>query len=90
MIRQPFFDDRTWQKFCSSREKRQLKEALNIPSENKVVIYTGRIVPEKGIKELLKAFENVENDNVTLLIIGSTGSSHGQRPDGFPGGTERS
>lgn len=58
-------------KKISDAEKRQLKEALNIPSENKVVIYTGRIVPEKGIKELLKAFENVEKDNVTLLIIGS-------------------
>ena len=58
-------------KQSSDIEKQELKEELGIPAENKIVIYTGRIVPEKGIKELLEAFENIEKDNVTLLIIGS-------------------
>lgn len=58
-------------KQSSDIEKQELKEELGIPAENKIVIYTGRIVPEKGIKELLESFENIEKDNVTLLIIGS-------------------
>lgn len=58
-------------KKSSEDEKKQLRDKLNIPILNKVIIYTGRIVPEKGIKELLKAFESIEKDNVTLLIIGS-------------------
>lgn len=58
-------------KVCSEEEKFELKRKLNIAPNNYVVIFTGRIVEEKGIKELLKAFDLVKNENVTLLIIGS-------------------
>ena len=52
-------------------ERKKLKESLNIPEENSVIIFTGRIVQEKGIKELLQAFSIIENKNVSLIIIGS-------------------
>ena len=52
-------------------EKIELKNKLNIPIKNKVIIFTGRIVQEKGIKELLLAYKNIVTKNVTLLIIGS-------------------
>ncbi len=58
-------------KVCSEEERIELKKKLNISPNNYVVIFTGRIVEEKGIKELVKAFELVKNENVTLLIIGS-------------------
>lgn len=56
---------------CSDTEKDQLRKDLSIPSENQVVIFIGRIVPEKGVKELLLAFEELASDKVTLMIIGS-------------------
>ncbi len=52
-------------------EKIELKRKLKIPQNDYVIIFTGRIVKEKGIKELLKAFELVKTKNVTLLVIGS-------------------
>lgn len=52
-------------------EKNKLKEKLNIPLQNKVILFIGRIVKEKGIKELLEAFELIKQKNATLLIIGS-------------------
>ena len=48
-----------------------MKNKLNIPEKNKVIIFTGRIVQEKGIKELLLAYQRLSTENVTLVIIGS-------------------
>lgn len=58
-------------KFCSEDEKIKLKHKLNIPLNDYVIIFTGRIIKEKGIKELLEAFELVKTKDVSLLIIGS-------------------
>lgn len=58
-------------KELNSKEKDELKKFLQIPKENKVIIYTGRIVKEKGVKELLKAFSAIKRSDLTLLIIGS-------------------
>lgn len=52
-------------------EKNNLKQKLNISIKNKIVLFIGRIVEEKGIKELIEAFNLIKNTNVTLLIIGS-------------------
>lgn len=58
-------------KKLQDNEKIELKKKLGIPVNNKVIIFTGRIVPEKGIKELLQAYQHVDIQDVTLLIIGS-------------------
>lgn len=56
---------------CSDIEKSALKKKLEISDTNKIILFVGRIVAEKGIKELLLAFERVQRDDVTLLVIGS-------------------
>lgn len=58
-------------KTISENEKAELRKELNIPLDNKVIIFTGRIVKEKGVKELLEAYLQLKNNNVTLLMIGS-------------------
>ena len=58
-------------KQSTEEEKIVLRKELGIGDDSKVVIFTGRIVEEKGLKELLQAFKLVKHDNVTLLIIGS-------------------
>lgn len=53
-------------------EKENLRRKLNIKPQQNVLIFTGRIVPEKGIKELLLALEAMNDNNIVLLVIGST------------------
>lgn len=50
-----------------------LKKKYNINREDFVFMYTGRVCPEKGILELVKAFKRVskEYDNIKLMIVGS-------------------
>lgn len=58
-------------KECSDAEKEELRTKLCIPEENKVVVFTGRIVADKGVRELLQAYERLVTENTTLMIIGS-------------------
>lgn len=58
----------------SNQEKENIKKKYNISSEEKVIIYTGRLMPEKGVKELIEAYIELskERENVVLLIAGGT------------------
>ncbi len=50
-----------------------LRVKYNIDSNKKILLYSGRLAPEKGVLELLKAFNLVLNDypNICLVIIGT-------------------
>lgn len=49
----------------------ELRKKYNINEEDFVFLYTGRIVPEKGVKELILAFNKISNSNkLKLLIVG--------------------
>lgn len=54
-----------------SDEKEDLKNKLGIKDEF-IFIYTGRLIPVKGVKELILAFNNLvtKKENVKLLIVG--------------------
>ena len=52
-------------------EKRKLKEKYGIKDNEKILLFTGRITPEKGVKELVESLKNVSNQNYKLLILGS-------------------
>lgn len=63
------------EKFSHVLDKKEmvaLKKKLNISDDKKVIVFVGRIVKEKGIKELLDAISMLKNKSVMLLIIGST------------------
>ena len=57
-------------------EKVTLREKLNIQPDNFVFVFVGRIVSDKGINELIKAFselqaaENNEPAGIKLLLVG--------------------
>lgn len=56
------------------KEKDILKENFNINKDEIVIMFTGRIIEEKGIKELIEAFKLICNDkNVKLMIVGNAG-----------------
>ena len=52
-------------------EKRKLKEKYGIKDNEKILLFTGRFTPEKGVKELVESLKNVSNQNYKLLILGS-------------------
>ena len=49
-----------------------LREQLGISNDDFVFVFSGRLVPEKGIKELLLAIKQIQHLNFKLLIIGSS------------------
>ena len=57
----------------SIAEKQQLKRSLEIQKEDFVFIFVGRIVGDKGIHELIRAFSKLSKDNkqIKLLLVGS-------------------
>ncbi len=52
----------------------ELKREFNIASDNFVFVFVGRLVKDKGIEELVKAFTLLEkkHSNVKLLLLGIT------------------
>ena len=60
----------------SETEKAALREKLNIQPDDFVFVFVGRIVSDKGINELIKAFselqtaENNELTSIKLLLVG--------------------
>ena len=59
-------------KFYPIENRNQIRREFNIPEDRKIILYTGRLVKEKGIDLLLKSFEMI-NERVTnfmFLFIG--------------------
>ena len=56
----------------SKKEKwsEEIRNEYDIPHNDRVLGFVGRIVPEKGINELLEAFMSLDSDNVSLFIVG--------------------
>lgn len=51
----------------------ELKNEYGLNSDDFVYLYTGRVCPEKGILELVRAFKRIakENKNAKLVVVGS-------------------
>lgn len=56
----------------SLSEKHHIRQSVSIALSAKIVIFVGRISPDKGIKELISAFHELlrMNYNVDLLLVG--------------------
>jgi glycosyltransferase involved in cell wall biosynthesis len=52
-----------------------LRAELDIPATDRVVVFVGRLVGDKGISELVTAFDSLVDANTTLLLVG------GEEPD---------
>ncbi len=52
-------------------EKNDLRNKYQIKENDKVLLFTGRIVEEKGIKELITALNKVKYENYKLLVVGA-------------------
>lgn len=60
-------------KKISEQEKVELRKKYNIEDDDVVILYSGRTIEEKGIKQLIQSFINLKNINKSkLLIVGSS------------------
>jgi len=61
--------------FCkdkmSEEQKSLLRKNLNILRQDFVFIFVGRLVGDKGLNELVKAFTKIKDHSVKLLLVGS-------------------
>ncbi|PKV50986.1 glycosyltransferase involved in cell wall biosynthesis [Aquimarina sp. MAR_2010_214] len=64
-----FFDPELY----SDEKSEVLSKKLGITRDDIVIIYAGRLVTDKGINELIQAFEKINKsvDNVKLLLVGT-------------------
>ena len=65
-------DIELFNKKLNDEEKNKIKKELKIDSNKKIILYAGRLVKEKGIKELLLALKNVKYENYVLLVVGGS------------------
>lgn len=49
----------------------EIRKKYEINYNDFVIIFTGRIVPEKGVLELLKSIEIIDRNNIKIMIVGS-------------------
>ena len=52
------------------KEIQEIKKKLKLSQDDIVILFTGRLVEEKGIKELIQAFNKLNNDKLKLIITG--------------------
>ncbi|KAA8826894.1 glycosyltransferase family 1 protein [Bifidobacterium tissieri] len=63
----------------SQSERAEIRSSLGFADADFVVMYCGRIIPEKGILELLDAIGAIDDDHVKLMIVGSSNFGPSER-----------
>jgi glycosyltransferase involved in cell wall biosynthesis len=62
--------------FRPSNEKLELRKRFNLPKNNKVILFVGNLIPDKGIMELVEAFSEIKKQfpGASLHLIGPSKS----------------
>lgn len=55
--------------------RQETRKKLGLKPDDFAILYCGRIVPEKGILELIQAFSRIQDPKVKLIVIGSSASA---------------
>lgn len=67
-------DVKKFNKELYKNESKQLRKKYNISTDEKVILFSGRLIPVKGIKELIIAFKKIDSKyKCKLLIVGNAG-----------------
>ncbi len=69
-------DNPKYSKEVSEGERQQLRNKLGIGPDQRVVLYVGRLEPNKGLQYLVDAFQRLKADNVILLFAGEGAEKH--------------
>lgn len=60
-----------------NQKRKALRESLGVSEEESLVLYCGRIIPEKGIRQLLECMELLQGQPIKLLLIGGAAFKNG-------------
>lgn len=60
-----------FKQILSEDESKKIREKYGIKDGDKVLLFTGRLTREKGIKEILLSLKKVKSENYKLLVVGS-------------------
>lgn len=62
----------------SEEAKNQLRDSLQIKEDNFVFVFVGRLVIDKGLRELVKAFDAISKNHkkVKLILVGPKENAH--------------
>jgi len=55
----------------SIAKRGELRASLGIQKDDFIFIFVARLVPEKGIKELIQAFNMIEDNSAHLVVVGN-------------------
>lgn len=70
-------DTTTFQQEITKVEKHELRKSLGLNDDDFVLVFCGRLVKIKGVKEIIEAVIKTNNTKVKLLIIGSSNFGNG-------------
>lgn len=65
-------DENRFNQAISAEERLQMREKFGFKDNDVVLLYCGRIVQEKGIRELLEAVKKCDEKHIKVLLIGSS------------------
>ena len=66
-------------KRISHSERLSLRNKLGLSENDIIVIYVGRVIPVKGVKELVVAMKLLQDKNVKLILVGSSSFAKGKK-----------
>lgn len=59
----------------SDQDREARRREYGVGPEESLVLYCGRIIPEKGVLELIECMEQLRNEPIKLLLVGSVSFS---------------
>lgn len=64
-------DVKKFSKGISEDERKSLRKKLGLQEDDFVILYVGRLIPVKGILELMQSILSIKDEHIKLLCIGS-------------------
>lgn len=74
-------DANRFRKPFPKEEKLALRHQLGFAEDDFVIVFCGRIIPVKGVLELMQAILKIDNPKIKLLVIGSSDFGNGNLND---------
>lgn len=65
------FDCNIFNQDLSEKDRKELRHNLSIEDNDKIILFTGRLVADKGVDKLIDAFLSLNRKDCVLLIVGS-------------------
>lgn len=72
-------DVNRFSKELSDAERVEMRKVIGLGKDDFVVVFCGRIIKEKGVKQLMEAVLGIPNTQVKLLIIGASNFGNGNK-----------